>query len=77
MIRVKYDLNITRGTRRVNLVTNRVISHEWGKNREVLTAIGTKRGHLWHMYSITLNQIMMATVKLSKWWLEHNLFDGE
>ena len=31
----------TSGTRRVNLVTNPVISHEWGKNREVLTTSGT------------------------------------
>jgi hypothetical protein len=29
------------GTRRVNLVTNPVISREWGKNREVLTTSGT------------------------------------
>ena len=27
----------TSGTRRVNLVTNPVISHEWGKDREVFT----------------------------------------
>jgi hypothetical protein len=31
----------TSGTRRVNLVTNPVISHEWGKDREVLTTSGT------------------------------------
>ena len=31
----------TSGTRRVNLVTNPVISHERGKNREVLTTSGT------------------------------------
>jgi hypothetical protein len=31
----------TRGTRRVNLITNPVISHECGKNREVLTTSGT------------------------------------
>jgi hypothetical protein len=30
------------------------------------------RGHLWHIYSITVNQVMVATVKLSKWWLELN-----
>jgi hypothetical protein len=30
------------------------------------------RGHLWHIYSITTNQVMMATVKLSKWWLQRN-----
>jgi hypothetical protein len=31
----------TSGTRRVNLVSNPVISREWGKNREVFTTIGT------------------------------------
>jgi hypothetical protein len=31
----------TSGTRRVNLVTNLVISHEWGKDREVITTSGT------------------------------------
>jgi hypothetical protein len=31
----------TSGTRRVNLVTNPVISREWGKDREVLTTSGT------------------------------------
>ena len=31
----------TIGTRRVNLVSNPVISREWGKDREVLTTIGT------------------------------------
>jgi hypothetical protein len=31
----------TSGTRRVNLVTNPVISHEWEKDREVLTTSGT------------------------------------
>ena len=31
----------TCGTRRVNLVTNLVISREWGKDREVLTTSGT------------------------------------
>jgi len=28
------------------------------------------RGHLWHRYSITVNQVMVATVKLSKSWLQ-------
>jgi len=27
-------------------------------------------GHLRHRYSIAVNQVMMATVKLSKWWLQ-------
>ena len=31
----------TSGTRHVNLVTNPVISHEWGKDREVFTTSGT------------------------------------
>ena len=25
-------------------------------------------GHLWHRYSVTVNQDMVAIVKLSKWW---------
>ena len=44
----------TSGTRRVNLDTNPVISREWGKDREVFT----------------INQVMVATVKFSKWWLQ-------
>ena len=31
----------TSDARRVNLVTNPVISHEWGKDREMLTTSGT------------------------------------
>ena len=31
----------TSGTRRINLVTNPVLSHEWGKDREVLTTSET------------------------------------
>jgi hypothetical protein len=31
------------------------------------------RGDLWHRYSITVNQVMVASVKLSKWWLQLNL----
>ena len=26
------------------------------------------RGHLWHRYSITVNQVMVANLKFSKWW---------
>jgi hypothetical protein len=26
------------------------------------------RGHLWHRYALAVNQIVVATVKLSKWW---------
>jgi len=28
--------------------------------------------HLRHIYSITVDQVMVATVKLSKWWLQLN-----
>jgi hypothetical protein len=28
------------------------------------------RGHLWYRYSIAVNQVMVATVKFSKWWLQ-------
>jgi len=31
----------TSGTHRVNLVTNSVVSHEWGMDREVFTTSGT------------------------------------
>jgi hypothetical protein len=31
------------------------------------------RGHLWHRYSVTDNQVMVVTLKLSKWWLQLNL----
>ena len=57
----------TSGTRRVNLTTKPVISHEWGK---CLRQVQHIRSHLWHKYSIAVNQVM--TVKLSKWWLELN-----
>jgi hypothetical protein len=26
------------------------------------------RGHMWHRYAIAVNQVVVATVKLSKWW---------
>jgi hypothetical protein len=31
------------------------------------------RGHLWHRYSVTDNQVMVVTLKLLKWWLQLNL----
>jgi hypothetical protein len=33
------------------------------------------RGQLWHRYSITVNQVMVLTVKLSKWWLQLNQWE--
>ena len=38
----------TSGTRRVALVTNPVISHEWGNDREVLTTSGTYPWTFWY-----------------------------
>ena len=67
--RVGSSYSISGTRRRVNLVTNPVISHEWGKNREAFTTSEHIRGHLWHRYSITVNHGTVAAVKLSKWWL--------
>ena len=50
----------TSETRRVNLVTNPVINHERGKDREVEPIVGV---HLWHRYAIAINQVMMATTE--------------
>ena len=47
----------TSDTARVNLVTSPVISHERGKDWEVLTTSGT---YLWSL---------VATVQFSRWWL--------
>jgi hypothetical protein len=47
----------TSDTRCVNLVTNPVETHEWGKVREVFTTSGT---YPWSF-------VMMATVKFSLW----------
>jgi hypothetical protein len=49
----------TSGTRCVVLVTNTVICHEWGKNRIVITT------NVWSFVTV-----MVAIVKLSKWWLQ-------
>ena len=51
------------GSRRVNLVTNPVLSHEWGGERECLRQVEHIRRHLWHRYYIAVNQVMVATVK--------------
>jgi hypothetical protein len=52
----------TSDTRRVNLVTNPVISHECRMDREVEHI----RSHLRHRYSITVNKVMVANVNPSK-----------
>jgi len=61
----------TSGTRRVILVTNPVISE--GRTGKCLQQVKHIRGHLWYKYSITVNHVMVTTVKLSKWWLQLNL----
>jgi hypothetical protein len=47
-----------------------VTSHDWGRTGLCLRQMEHIRDHLWHKYSIAVNQIMVATVKLSKWWLQ-------
>ena len=54
---------------RVTLVTNSVISHKWGKDRIVNTTSEHIRGHLWYWYPVTVNQVKVVTIKLSKWCL--------
>ena len=61
--------------RHVTLVTNLFISHEWRKDGLWLPQIEHIRGHMLHIYSVTVNQVSMATVKLSKLWLEEELED--
>ena len=55
------------GTRCVTLVTNPMINHEWGKDRIV---IKTNRTYPWSFmarYSVAINQVMVATLKLVRW----------
>ena len=59
----------TCGTRRVTLATNRVISRElWLLLRQTVHICGI----LWHRYSVAVNQVMVATVKLSKLGFQFN-----
>ena len=53
----------TSGTRRATLDANSVISHERGKDQEVLAL----SGHLWHWYSVGANKVIpvVVTVNLS------------
>jgi hypothetical protein len=62
----------TSGTRRVNIVTHPVISHEWGKDREVFMTKGT---YPWSFVTQTFHNGQHShgtTVKRSKWWLQLN-----
>ena len=60
----------TRVTCSVNLVTNPVISREWERTGNCLRQVEHIFGHLWQKYSIVVYQVMVATVKLTKWWLQ-------
>jgi hypothetical protein len=53
----------TSGTRRVNLVTNPVISREWGKDREVFTTSGT---YPWSF----VTQIFHNGQPSHGWWIQ-------
>ena len=60
----------TNDTRLATLVTNPMIYHEWWRHQIMITKDGT---YLWSFVThIFRNQIMVATVKLSKWWLQLN-----
>ena len=66
----------TCSNRHVILATNQVASHEWGTTRKCLRQVEHIRGHLWHRYSIMVNQVMVANVKPSKWCDDFNLVTG-
>ena len=70
--RVGSSCSTSSGTRRVNLVTNPVTSHHREKTGKYLRQVEHIRGLLWHRYSILVNQVMVTTVKHSKWWLQLN-----
>ena len=61
---------LTSDTRRVTLVINPVINYNeertglWFQQTEYI------RGHLWSRYSVTVNHVMVAKVKLSNWRLK-------
>ena len=59
----------TSGTHRVNLVTNPMINHEWGKDREVLTTRGTYPWAFVTQIFHSGSQGLVATVQPYKWWL--------
>ena len=59
----------TSDTRRVYLIIDTVISHEWGKDREVFTTSGTYYV-IYDTYSLVSNQVSVTIVTLSKRWLQ-------
>ena len=59
---------LTSGTRRVNLGTNPVISHEWGKDREVFTTSGT---YPWSFVTQILHNGQAANTTIYHTWGMH------
>ena len=50
-----------------------VISHAWWKERIVIIKKHEHiRGHLWHRYSSTVNQVMDRKAVRTKWWRQLN-----
>ena len=63
----------TSGIGRVTLVTNLVMSHGCMNEEWIgmcLPQVEHIHGNLWHIYPVSLIQIKVAIVKLSKWWLQ-------
>jgi hypothetical protein len=56
---------------RVTLVTNLMISHQWGKDHIMTTTNGTWSLSFVTQLSRKINQDMLATVNRSMWWLIH------
>jgi hypothetical protein len=52
----------TIANRRVNILTIQGISQTWGKDQKCLRQVEQIRVHLWHRYSIAVNQVMASTV---------------
>jgi hypothetical protein len=57
----------TSATRRVNLVIDPVFVMNKESTGKCLRQVEHIRGHLWHIYSIAVNQVMVANVKLHQY----------
>ena len=54
-----------RSSYRNTLVANPVIGNEWGNDRiKITTPHGHFRGHLWNRHSVTVNQVLVATINI-------------
>jgi hypothetical protein len=64
---------VTRLTRRIQLVEQELPTlPEHMSSPLVFSGVRVIRSLVLHRYSITVNQVMIVTVKLSKWWLPIN-----